>query len=262
MSLWKAATTNAFNTTLNGNIGVADASITITSASGLQAPGIIVIDRVNTAGTSTPIVREYISFTGISTNTLTGCSRGLGGSTGQSHQSGAVVEEVMDVNKWNDLYTALLNVFTSSGALDTTKVMDLSSSQSASNKTLTSPTLSGTVGGSPTFSGKPIFTATQQTLVADSDGATITFNMNSGNYHQVTLGGNRTLAVSNVGSPQAFIIQLKQDATGSRTVTWFSNINWPGGSAPTLTTTAAKMDTFGFLYDGSVYWGFIVGQNS
>lgn len=213
MSLWKAATSNAFNTTLNGNVGAADTSITLTSVTGLQFPGILVIDRVNTSGTATPSVREYIGFTGISTNTLTGCTRGLGGSTGQSHQSGAVVEEVMEVTRWNDLITGLLNVLTSSGTLDTTKVVDLTSTQSISG-TKTFSALSGT------------FLATHPTLVSDSDGSTITFNMASGNYHQVTLGGNRTLAVSNTNAGQAFIIQLVQDGTGSRTVTWFGSIKY------------------------------------
>ena len=137
----------------------------------------------------------------------------------------------------------------------------LTGSETFTNKTLTSPTINGTIAGSPTFSGKPIFTASVPTIVADVDGGTITFNMNSGNLHSVTLGGNRTLAVSNVATNQSFIVILLQDGTGSRTVTCWSSIKWTGATAPTLTTTANRYDIFAFIYDGTNYFGSIVGQN-
>lgn len=105
-------------------------------------------------------------------------------------------------------------------------------------------------------------TATFQDVVTATDGTTVTFDMSDGNFQTVTLGGNRTLALSNVKTGQAFMLKLKQDGTGSRTVTWFSGISWAGGSAPTLTTTANKSDTFGFICTGTnTYDAFIVGQN-
>lgn len=95
-----------------------------------------------------------------------------------------------------------------------------------------------------------------------TDGATVTFDLSAGAIQGVTLGGNRTLALSNATVGQAFIINLTQDGTGSRTVTWFSTIRWVDGVAPTLTTTASKRDTFGFICTGSgTYDGYIVGQN-
>lgn len=97
---------------------------------------------------------------------------------------------------------------------------------------------------------------------SNTDGATITFNIGQANKHTVTLGGNRTLALSSVVTGQVFLIRLLQDGTGSRTVTWFSGISWAGGTAPTLTTTANKADVFGFLCTGTgVYSGFVIGQN-
>jgi len=79
-------------------------------------------------------------------------------------------------------------------------------------------------------------------LVVDTDGSTITFDCSVSNRHTVTLAGNRTLALANVTPGQKIELTLVQDGTGSRTVTWFSGIKWSGGSAPTLTTTAAKAD--------------------
>jgi len=76
------------------------------------------------------------------------------------------------------------------------------------------------------------------------------------------LGGNRTLALSNSAAGKVFILRLLQDGTGSRTVTWFGTIKWAGGSAPTLTTTASKADTFGFICTSTDnYDAYIVGQN-
>lgn len=100
------------------------------------------------------------------------------------------------------------------------------------------------------------------TLTTDVDGATITFNMDAdhGNLHKVILGGNRILAVSNVSTNQAFVIILQQ-GSGGQTVTWWGSILWVGASAPTLTTTGSRYDIFAFIFDGTSYFGSIIGQN-
>lgn len=101
-----------------------------------------------------------------------------------------------------------------------------------------------------------------RTWIDATDGATITFDVSLGALQRVTLGANRILAISNDADAQAFVLRIKQDATGSRTVTWFAGISWAGGSVPTLTTTINKADTFLFLRTGTnTYDGFIVGQN-
>jgi len=104
-----------------------------------------------------------------------------------------------------------------------------------------------------------------QTLNTGTDGLTVTFNIANGtdNLHTVILGGNRTLAVSNVDVGNRFIIRITQDGTGTRIPSWWSTINWAnGGTAPTLTTTANKTDVFGFICTAAnTYDGFILGQN-
>lgn len=101
-NIWKTGTINAFSTTLNGGITDTDATIALTSVTGLQAPGVIVVDRIDANNVSTPTVREYISFTDIAGSSITGCSRGLGGSTAQAHSSGAKIEEPWSIIHWND----------------------------------------------------------------------------------------------------------------------------------------------------------------
>ena len=125
--------------------------------------------------------------------------------------------------------------------------------------------ISGTaavLNGTQSFTGVNTFAAIKQTLTTDSDAATITFDLNVSNIHTVTLGGNRTLALTNASVGQVFIIRLVQDGTGGRTVTWFNTIKWAGGSTPTLTSGATKTDTFGFITTSSGnYDGYVVGQN-
>lgn len=96
-------------------------------------------------------------------------------------------------------------------------------------------------------------------------GANGTLDLTLANEFRVTFGTtNGTLVVANETDGQKFIVSLTQDAVGTRTVTWFTTIKWPGGTTgtPVLTTAAAKRDTFGFIVTGSdQYDGFIVGQN-
>jgi hypothetical protein len=98
-------------------------------------------------------------------------------------------------------------------------------------------------------------------ITVDTDGTTITFDMATSPIHRVTLGGNRTLAVSNVATSQAFVVILLQDGSGSKLVSWWAGIKWVNATAPTLTTTANRYDIFAFIYDGTNYYGSIVGQN-
>lgn len=122
------------------------------------------------------------------------------------------------------------------------------------NKTLTTPTIT-----------KPVLNATNPTAQTYSPSAagTATLDLSLSNQHYITMpAGNITIALSNDTNNQVFLVTITQDATGSRTVTWFTTIRWAGGTTPTLTTTASKRDTFGFIRTGSAtYDGFIVGQN-
>jgi len=88
------------------------------------------------------------------------------------------------------------------------------------------------------------FTAAQRgTVSALTDGATITPDFATANNFSVTLGGNRTLAnPSNITAGQSGVIIITQDGTGSRTLSFGSYWKFPAGTAPTLTTTASKVD--------------------
>jgi len=160
-----------------------------------------------------------------------------------SYSANTTIQSAQVNNDFNTIYSEF-NGNISSANTDST-IVTISGSETLTNKTLTKPTVNGSV----------------QTITTDTDGATVTFDMASSNFHKVTLEGNRTLAVSNTSTGQIFYLRLLQDGTGSRTVTWFATISWAGGSAPTLTTTADKADLFAFVTTGSnTFDGFVVGQ--
>jgi hypothetical protein len=79
---WGGTTSGSITTTLNGSINSSATSITLTSAASFTASGTIVIDT------------ESITYSGKSTNTLTGCVRGANGTRAAAHTSGATVTQV------------------------------------------------------------------------------------------------------------------------------------------------------------------------
>lgn len=145
-----------------------------------------------------------------------------------------------------------------------TSLGSFTSAQLATALTDETGTGAAVFGTNPTIA-KPVMSATNPTAQTYSPSAagTATLDLSLSNSHFITMpAGNITIAVSNATNNQPFIIRILQDATGSRTVTWFTTIKWAGGVAPTLTTTASKADMFGFIRTGSnTYDGFIIGQN-
>jgi hypothetical protein len=132
----------------------------------------------------------------------------------------------------------------------------------------------GTSGGKLQNSGwtisdtaKAVGPASAKTPYEFTDAATIDIDWNDSDKQYGTLGGNRTFTFTSVTLGQSLKLRLIQDGTGSRTITWPSGIYWPGGVAPTLTTTASRwdvivLDCIGI--DGSgvpTFEGYIAGQN-
>jgi hypothetical protein len=87
-----------------------------------------------------------------------------------------------------------------------------------------------------------------------------TISLADGSFQILTLTGSATITMPTATAGKSFILLLKQDGTGSRTVTW-STVKWPAGTAPTITSTASKQDIFSFFADGTNWYGTTVGQN-
>lgn len=84
-------------------------------------------------------------------------------------------------------------------------------------------------------------------VVSLTDAATITPDLSLGNNLKVALGGNRTLGVpSNIVAGQSGVIDVWQDATGSRTLAYAWIYSWAGNVAGTLSTAAFTKDEIAY----------------
>ena len=77
---------------------------------------------------------------------------------------------------------------------------------------------------------------------------TLTLDYSTGPDFDVTLDANvTTFSVSNwpaSGDLGKVSVQLKQDATGSRTFAWPAGYKWAGGTAPTISSGANDVDEY------------------
>lgn len=98
--------------------------------------------------------------------------------------------------------------------------------------------------GAATLAAAQTFTAGQRGEITTlTDGANISVDLAASNNFTVTLAGNRTLDnPTNIVAGQSGSIFIVQDGTGSRTLAYGSYYDFAGGTAPTLSTTAAAVD--------------------
>jgi hypothetical protein len=82
--------------------------------------------------------------------------------------------------------------------------------------------------------------------------AALDIDCSAGNYFTKTINGNSTFTVSNIPASRSYAFTLELTHT-SGSITWFSGVEWPGGTAPTLTT--GKTHLFMFVTDdGGSRW--------
>ena len=99
-------------------------------------------------------------------------------------------------------------------------------------------------------------------LVTANTSTAYTISLANGSVQYLTLTGNCTYTFPTPVAGVSFTLIQRQDATGGRTVTWPSSVDWPGAVAPTLTSTAQRVDKFVFTaIDGSNWLGSVAGQN-
>ena len=85
-------------------------------------------------------------------------------------------------------------------------------------------------------------------VTALTSASSVTIDFSLSNHFSCTMGHNITFnnpSTESVG--QSGSITLTQDGTGSRTAAWGSQFLWAGGTATTLTTTAAAVDRIDYV---------------
>jgi hypothetical protein len=110
----------------------------------------------------------------------------------------------------------------------------------------------------PSITNQTVTNYIETRFTANSSTA-ITLNLANGTMQDITLTGSPTITMPTAASGKSFTLMLRS-GSGSYTVTW-TTVKWSGGTAPTVTTTASRMDIYSFFSDGTNWYGATIGQN-
>ena len=136
-----------------------------------------------------------------------------------------------------------------------------------SSSNLASAVTDETGSGALVFGTTPTLTGYREAYSAvTSSSNTATLDFSAATVFQLTLSEDvSTFTWSNApssGTAFGFTLRVIQDST-ARTITWPAAVDWPGASAPTLSTGNGDVDVFTFFTTdgGTTYYGFTAGQD-
>jgi hypothetical protein len=126
-------------------------------------------------------------------------------------------------------------------------------------------TTGGTVSGNVSFANN--VTVTQnltiknftETLYSTNTSSSITIDLNNGTVQTTILTASSacTFTMPTATAGKSFVLLLKQAATTGGGTATFTGVKWGTSGAPTITTTAGKMDILTFIADGTNWYGSI-----
>ena len=241
MALLSATITPSNLVTANSNISLVNKTLTspvITSPTGIVKGDVGLGNVDNTSDATKNAATATLTnktLTSPVINTPTGIAKGDVG-LGNVDNTSDATKNAASVTLTNKTIDYANNTLTG--------IAGVTATQTLTNKTLTNPTVTN-------------YTETANT--ANSSTA-ITLSLTNGTVQIITLTGSATITMPTAVAGKSFTLLLKQDATGSRTVTW-ATVAWPAGTAPTITSTASKMDKYVFISDGTYWYGSNAGQN-
>ena len=221
---------NGSNTPTAGAVAVGDGTTLAFTAAGTSG------QVLTSSGAGTP------TWTNNGSGTVTAASvvsaNGFAGSVANASTTPAITvsTSVTGVLKGNG--TAI------SAAVAGTDYATPSGTETLTNKTLTSPTVTD-------------YTETVVAIGTVTSASTI--SLASGTVQTATLTASTacTFTMPTATAGKSFVLLLKQAAsTGSGTAT-FTGVRWNTASAPTITATAGKMDILTFIADGTNWYGSI-----
>lgn len=254
--LFYPTTKNFVQKTLDAQLDAGTtASMTLNNVTYIQnKPGVVLLNRVNSSGTEQPAAdREFVSYTGVSGSTLTGLTRNAdGGSSDQDHAIGTIVEFVADAIWADGVMDALDNAFDSTGAVDTTKVVTPTGSQTLTNKTLTAPSMT-----SPNVTSGDVNLATGLNIQVNSADPYRTIVIPAGSMSPTTTAGCASVATVEAGTNDVDYKVLDFDTTtveSAFTLFQMPN-NWDGGTITfkPVWTAASGSGTVCFGLKGRAY---------
>jgi hypothetical protein len=214
-----------------------------------------------------------VAFNGSADITVTAAAGTLTGTTLASGVTASSLTSVGTIATGVWQGTAIGNAYIATGldvaklTTGTTLPSNVTGSSLTSVGTLSSLTLGGTVSMADNVISRPRFTDYAETYTTPAISSnTLTLNLENGNVFRVTRNANiSTLTISNpAASGNACSFTLIFDANGtSYTITWPAAVKWPGGTAPTITTTNSRSDMFVFYTNnaGTTWYAMTAAQN-
>ena len=217
---WGGQQAGQFTSTLSSSINTSVTSLTMASSSSFPSSGTVII------GT------ELITYTGNSSGTLSGLTRGANGTTAASHSSGATVTDASNFFAWNSAASG--DIITAPG---------LWSLDNFGNK------LIATIFGGETFewdSDPTGATSTRATILANAPTASSFSLVSAPDRHLIFFGTETTVGTS--GTRDEMFIRFSDQ----------ENINGSDAYAPSATNTAGTQR----IADGSKIVGAIRGRDA
>lgn len=94
-------------------------------------------------------------------------------------------------------------------------------------------------------------------------GTTETLDGDDYNIHDITLDENVTFTFTTSATVAQFTLILRQDGSGTNSVTWPASVKWHAATAPTILTSASAVHVLEFITvdTGTVWRGFLASSN-
>jgi len=198
------------SSTLASALAAGANSLTLVDASAFSSSGTVQVDS------------ERITYSGKSTNTLTGLTRAQGGTADVAHAANAVVTEIPAASLSNLVTNGNFswNSSTDTGVVGTGSILrflvDTISAQALTNKTLLGAYMNGQY---------------KSNAVAV---AALNVDCSLGNYFTKSISSNSTFTVSNVPS-EVYSLTVQLTTSAGANPTWWANTYWPSNNAPVNT---------------------------
>jgi hypothetical protein len=162
------------------------------------------------------------------------------------------------------LYLTTSNASSTYAPIATTAT--LTGTQTLSNKTLGATSVNGTMSFLGNITSQLQLQSWRETFTSPAiSSGTLTLDLSASNFFKVSLNAAiTTITITNTpaSSAASFVLEFTADGT-ARAVTWPAAFKWAGGTAPDLTSTSTKTDTFVFYSTdtGTIWKAYVSGQN-